>query len=198
MASIFKPSIQGDGINIAFFQQLWQKNRNDNISSNKCQSARHRFTTAVPQRIPLRLPDTVIFQLGQPLQWYFTSERGEGPSILRKRRQNVTVEKIEEVFLKRARVSNKGFLHENDIVAYFIASNECTLRNRKNVPQRADEHDHGDSERLPDQNGRTQHEMKSICDIEFFNEKELRKCIHEMPCVVLLLEINDNDLIMIM
>ncbi len=176
MASIFKkPSIQGDGINIAFFQQLWQKNRNE---VRDCQEHEVSSSTAdTGDSTPLRLPDTVIFQLGQPLQWFFTSERGGRPAILRKRRQNVNVEKVEEVFLKKAKAFNKGFLHEDGIVAYFIASNECTLRNRRNPRQGSplDFVSNNDTSGLPQQECTNPEEGSASCDIEYFNEKGLRK-----------------------
>lgn len=166
MVSIFKSSMHGDGINFSFFQQLWQNNRNEGRGNENKFKSEIKFCES--KRVSLRLPDTIIFQLGQPLQWYFTSERGEQSTILRKRRQNVNVEKIEEVFLKKARSSSKGFLHKDDIVAYFISSNECTLRNRRKST--SDETSHyvlsQNEHRSEEDNG---------CDIEFFNEKSFRE-----------------------
>ena len=71
----------------------------------------------------LRVPDTVIFLFGQPHEWYFTSKNG-GPdknktTILRKRRANLTVANIEEVFLSKAASRGVG---DDDVVAYFISS----------------------------------------------------------------------------
>ncbi len=178
MASIFKHSVQGDGINFAFFQLLWQKNRNEGRGNGiKEIKERPEISPRNSKRIPLRLPDTVVFHLGQPMQWYFTSERGKLTTILRKRRKNVTIEKIEEVFLKKFRASNKGFLHhKDDVVAYFVASNECTLRNRRYTEDES-------LCRLDDESkilqGKSQHEgyneEDGVCDIEFFNEKGLRE-----------------------
>ena len=172
MESNFKPSVQGDGVNIAFFQQLWQKNRKEVRDS---QSETYSSASNSDEQTPLRLPDTVTFQLGQPLQWFFTSERGGNPVILKKRRQNVNVEKVEEVFLEKARASNKGFLHENDIVAYFIASNECTLRNRRMTKQRTLDSESHDGTRPVGPELFAGQEEDSICDIEYFNEEALRK-----------------------
>ena len=81
----------------------------------------------------------MIFQFGQPLQWYFTSGRGGGgrrgnrssPTILRKRKQNLTVERIEEVFCGGGASSTGGAGDRSDVVAYFIASADCTSRVRR-------------------------------------------------------------------
>ena len=71
----------------------------------------------------LRVPDTVVFLFGQPHEWYFTSKNG-GPhknktTILRKKRVNLTVANIEEVFLTKSASRDVG---EDDVVAYFISS----------------------------------------------------------------------------
>lgn len=100
-------ALAGDGINFSFFNLLWSKSNNDDSDS----------------RSPLlRVPDTVIFLFGLPHQWYFTSKNG-GPNrdqtmILRKRKTNLTLENIEEVFLDKA--SSRGAVRDDDIVAYFI------------------------------------------------------------------------------
>lgn len=99
-------ALAGDGINFSFFNLLWSKSNNNDDS-----------------RAPLlRVPDTVIFLFGVANQWFFTSKNG-GPNrdqtmILRKRRTNLTLENIEEVFLAKA--SSRGTVGDDDIVAYFI------------------------------------------------------------------------------
>ena len=97
--------LHGDGINFSFFNLLWSKSTSNDDS-----------------QAPLRVPDTVVFLFGLPHQWYFTSKNG-GPNrdqtmILRKRRTNLTLENIEEVFLDKA--SSRGSVGEDDVVAYFI------------------------------------------------------------------------------
>ena len=101
-------SLDGDGINFAFFNLLWSKNTHNGQGES--------------QAPLLRIPDTVVFLFGLPQHWYFTSKNG-GPNrdetmILRKRRNNLTLENIEEVFLDKA--SSRGPVGEGDIVAYFI------------------------------------------------------------------------------
>jgi len=178
MANIFTPSIEGDGINFTFFRNLWHKNKNEDKRS-PCKNYCKRKNVVID---PIRLPDTVIFQLGQPLQWYFTSERGGQPIILRKRKQNVNIEKIEEEFLKKGKISNNGYLSQNDIIAYFIASSDCTSRNRKNETQinEADASEVKISNKsdpfvhcLNSEDEITVEE--SFCDIEYFNEESLRE-----------------------
>lgn len=117
-------SLHSDGINFSFFHFLWnkatQKNKNlknDSVSDND-HSSKDKNTGYI------RIPDTIIFQFGQPLHWYFTSENRGQPTILRKRKQNLTVDKIEEVFLSKAK--REGLIvgegGGSDIVAYFISS----------------------------------------------------------------------------
>ena len=81
-------SLEGDGLNIPFFQLLWNK---DNAASASSSSNAASSSAAPPQPPPLRVPDTVVFQYGQPLHWYFTSRRGgkdgKTVTILRKRPQ---------------------------------------------------------------------------------------------------------------
>lgn len=71
---------------------------------------------------PLRVPDTIVFLFGLPHQWYFTSKKGgqnqDQTMILRKRRRNITLENIEEVFLHKS--SSRGTVGDEDVVAYFI------------------------------------------------------------------------------
>jgi len=102
----------------------------------------------------LRVPDTVVFLFGQPHQWYFTSNNG-GPdrdktTILRKRRSNLTLANIEEVFLNKA-----GEVGEDDVVAYFIAIT-------------AEGHTSIDASSAAIEN-------ETLSSIEYFNKKSLRK-----------------------
>ena len=59
--------------------------------------------------VPLYLPDTVIFKYKQPTCWYFTSKNGK---ILKKTKRKLTIQTIEEQFLKN--ISDSG------IVAYYV------------------------------------------------------------------------------
>ncbi len=189
MANIFTPSIQGDGISFIFFQHLWQKNRNEE-RNNERQKKSHDNESKKGKVVSLRIPDTVIFQLGQPLQWYFTSERGRQQSIiLRKRKQNVNVEKIEEDFLRKTKAANKGCICQNDIVAYFIASSDCTLRNRRRrdtvgtrvgsaEEDEGGSHGEDDDSPLYQSKGKDRWEKNdNVCDIEYFNEEGLRELL---------------------
>ena len=103
-------ALDGDGINFAFFDLLWSK-----CSSNE------RLASSEPPI--LRVPDTLLFLHGQPHQWYFTSKNG-GPHknktcILRKKKTNLNLENIQEVFLTKA--SSKGEVGDEEVVAYFIS-----------------------------------------------------------------------------
>jgi hypothetical protein len=110
--------------------------------------------------------------LGQPLQWYFTSERSGQASILRKRKQNINVEKVEEVFLRKNKSANKGCLDSHSyIVAYFIASKECSRQKRSLDPSlERDSHCVNNDVDPEDEEGRG-----NTCDIEYFNEEGLRE-----------------------
>lgn len=118
-------ALEGDGINLAFFHLMWNKAEQDEQNYTVCESSKD-----VVRRHPIRVPDTIAFQFGHPLYWYFTSKRGgrdgKSTTILRKRKQNVTVELIKDLFLKKA--STNGNLSPNDVVAYFIASAGSTSR----------------------------------------------------------------------
>ena len=182
MANIFTPSIEGDGINFTFFQKLWHTNRNE---EKEHFSSSHRDNRPKrSQTNPIRLPDTVIFQLGQPLHWYFTSERGRQTIILRKRKQNVNIEKIEEEFLRKFKVKNGGFLHQDDVIAYFIASSDCTFRNRRSIKQSeiisGNENEVG-NDMISRSNLKHEDQNQSgdnVCDIEYFNEEGLREYVN--------------------
>ena len=151
-------SLEGDGINTAFFHLLWNK---DNAAA---------FSSSVP----LRIPDTVVFQYGQPLHWYFTSKRGgkDGKTItiLRKRKQNVTIEKIEELFLQKS--STRGVLGDHDVVAYFIASADCTSRFRRH--QSSNDCNDDDDEDDDDGNDDDSDVNNTTCDIEYFDREGLK------------------------
>lgn len=87
-------NLNGDGINNHLFHSLWKKNTN-----KKCGPS-------------INIPDTVVFQFGHASQWYFTGVDG---TILRKRKQNLQNDRIEEAFIKR-------IFTNDEIVAYFISS----------------------------------------------------------------------------
>lgn len=150
MINFISSSLQGDGIHPDFFHHLWLQNRND---EDKNDSDRFRLGET-SSRCCIRIPDTVTFRLGQPLQWYFINERNQRISILKKRKKNLSVEKIEQVFLRKARASVGEHLTEHDIVAYFVASSECTSRNRA-------------------ENGVCNETIS--CDVEYLNAEQLRE-----------------------
>jgi hypothetical protein len=141
-------NLEGDGIHPDFFHRLWIKNHNleqenfDDKSRN------------LSSQFDIRIPDTVIFRLGQPLNWYFTNERNNRATILKKRKRNLNIEKIEQVFLRKAKSSFGENVSDHAIIAYFIASKESTSRNRV-------------------KNG-LDYETVS-CDIEYFDRQGLRK-----------------------
>ena len=167
MPNLFAPSLQGDGVRFTFFDYLWNKNRGEN--KDNVSKANETRASALSSSTQIRVPDTVIFRLGQPLQWYFTKERGGETSILRKRKKNVNVEKIEEVFLKKILSTKKGCLDpKNDIVAYFISSKECSSLNRQ-----------GSFDDRTTNEGISDSKVDTPCnntgDIEYFNKEGLRK-----------------------
>jgi len=104
----------------------------------------------------------VVFLFGQPHQWYFTSKNG-GPNkdkttILRKRKTNLTLANIEEVFLdKAASGTRRGEVGDDDVVAYFISSQESD----------------GDEDAVAEQNAVVDDDTS--CSIEYFNRKSLRE-----------------------
>jgi hypothetical protein len=196
MNSPCNPMLQGDGIKFSFFHYLWMKNRGQlkEFGTKKFQSIQKGNWKVKSTQI--RLPDTVIFRLGQPLQWYFTSERGGQPSLLRKRKQNLNVEKIENVFIKKARNVNKDWLDSNnDILAYFISSSNASGHTAHLGSKLATSdkygHQHHDHNNILDSliadadddptNSDTASEddyySRSCCNIEYFNEEGLSKYI---------------------
>ncbi|EKX39143.1 hypothetical protein GUITHDRAFT_165043 [Guillardia theta CCMP2712] len=83
------------------FEQLWKKRFYD-----------HKGRKILPRSCPeVRIPDTVIFRGGFPVQWYFHS-KVDG-RLLRKRVESITAPSILEVFLD-------GGQEESSIVAQFI------------------------------------------------------------------------------
>jgi hypothetical protein len=115
-------ALHGDGINFAFFNLLWSKSDDGAMQVVEPSSAGQGGKAGKISSI-LRVPDTVVFLFGQPHEWYFTSKNG-GPhknktTILRKKRVNLTVANIEEVFLTKSASRDVG---EDDVVAYFISS----------------------------------------------------------------------------
>jgi len=201
MANFFAPSLQGDGINCTFFQLLWNKTIcNTQITTDlestslkdicllikKGNSSRTYYDTRNQAQVrkkenrpnksnnnlSIRIPDTIIFQFGQPVQWYFTSEQGgklkgknKETSILRKRKQNLTVEKIEEAILNKSKASHKGSIDPKiDVVAYFVSAKEFTARNRHEMSSNVE----------IDESGRSC-DCCSTCDITYFNVESFRK-----------------------
>jgi hypothetical protein len=162
-------ALHGDGVNFAFFNLLWSKgddgdrkkeapvepSGDDNRFSSRGRiGGMTKGKGEVHNPTILRVPDTVVFLFGQPHQWYFTSNNG-GPdrdktTILRKRRSNLTLANIEEVFLNKA-----GEVGEDDVVAYFIAIT-------------AEGHTSIDASSAAIEN-------ETLSSIEYFNKKSLRK-----------------------
>lgn len=164
-------SLHGDGINFSFFQLLWRKANGETTGSkgSRDQASDIRPNTAQSRPI-LRVPDTVVFLFGQPHQWYFTSNNG-GPdksktTILRKRKANLTIENIEEVFLSKAASKRYGN-GDHDVVAYFISSSVHPLSKNE---------ESGESELLenldPSNNGLRK---ELSCNIEYFDKTSLRE-----------------------
>lgn len=181
MVIVTPASLEGDGINASFFHLLWNKD-NAPTSSSSMSTNTTTNTTAPPP--PLRIPDTVVFQYGQPLHWYFTSKRGgkdgKTVTILRKRKQNVTIEKIEELFLKKA--STRGVLGDHDVVAYFIASADCTSRFRRRQSDGGSCNDGDDGLKDDSAVGNacnvgsyTNADSTTTCDIEYFDQEGLKE-----------------------
>ena len=85
------------------------------------------------------------------------------------------VEKIEEVFWRKSTSANKGWLDSNDIVAYFIASRECTSRNR-NISDGTGR-GRGDDMTSDACGEDNEQAHDNACDIEYFNEQGLRKSL---------------------
>ncbi len=158
-------ALHGDGINFAFFNFLWSKREDGDRRKDPFDSGRRRIQSGETKgeeelnTTNLRVPDTVVFLFGQPHHWYFTSNNG-GPdknksTILRKRRSNLTLANIEEVFLNKA-----GEVGEDDVVAYFIGTNEYPeLEGRKNIHVSSGE----------------EIENGALSSIDYFNKKSLRK-----------------------
>ena len=173
-------ALHGDGINFAFFNLLWSKSSNDeekigrferrkpknNNGRKDWHSGKNKNSSPAP---PLRVPDTVVFLFGQPHQWYFTSKNG-GPdrskiTILRKRRANLTLDNIKDVFLNKA--ASRGEVGDDDVVAYFISS-------KNDVTEMKDEMDENSQNTRLDACS-TVVDNEISCNIEYFNKKSLRK-----------------------
>jgi len=118
-------SLQGNGINFTLFHSLWNKSSHQNEKAKKSTKDEAENFRSHYNHDVIRIPDTIIFQFGQPLHWYFTSENRGQPTILRKRKQNLTVDKIEESFLAKGKREGLSLAKEegNDIIAYFISAN---------------------------------------------------------------------------
>jgi len=147
-------ALHADGINFAFFDLLW----------SKCSSEVKVSSSEIKSSPTLRVPDTVLFLFGLPHQWYFTSKNG-GPhrdhtTILRKRRANLTLENIIEVFLTKA--SSRGIVGDDEVVAYFISSKTEAAATNNGLNASLDAYD-----------AVVDNEM--ACSIEYFNKKTLRE-----------------------
>ena len=106
-----KAPIEGDGLIENLYQYLWEK---DSLERGP---------------VGVRIPDTVVFRLRAPIAWYFTSAKSGG--IKRKRKANMTLEKIEEGFLSG--------LGSCGVVAYFIDAKSRSGKTRRVHPPRAGE-----------------------------------------------------------
>lgn len=186
-------SLNSDGINFALFHLLWNKQK----SHQKEQQQQDQLgegensDSDTDNGGGVRIPDSVIFQFGQPLFWYFTShsnnngnpcQKGQQKkrrgrksarkcTILRKRKPNLTIDKIEDVFLDKAR--RDGFITNNerpkqqssDVVAYFISF----------------DHRHSTKEKINNslsdyyQDDGNQNDNQHYQDIEYFNSEKLHE-----------------------
>ena len=185
--------MHGDGINFTLFHLLWLKQRpmdqekdvpyksqngfdfeskssikcEDAIVSANLQESEPFFFDKKKHKTSLRIPDTVIFHFGQPVQWYFTSQKKKGVTILRKRKHNLTIEKIEEVFIQKTKLKNNGWVDKNEIVAYFVTNNDCTSTH--NLGDKCDDESTA---------------IEGLCNIEYFDKDSL--CEYEYfdmnPC----------------
>lgn len=180
MANVFARSLHGDGISLNFFRHLWSKNRKEEGKGEGATSESSRKDEG--GIYSLRVPDTVIFQLGQPLQWYFTSCRSRQPTILRKKKQNLNTEKIEQEFIRKSRVAKKSPINSNDIIAYFIASSEKSATNRtsgggcnKRKTQVRGRHSDIHNEESNITSAEDEDQEDNVCSIEYFNKETLRK-----------------------
>ena len=156
-------ALHADGINFAFFDLLW----------SKCSSEVKVSSSEIKSSPTLRVPDTVLFLFGLPHQWYFTSKNG-GPhrdhtTILRKRRANLTLENIIEVFLTKA--SSRGVVGDDEVVAYFISSKTEAAATNNGLNASLDAYD-----------AVVDNEM--ACSIEYFNKKTLREIHLRYLCLI--------------
>ena len=107
-------TFHGDGISIPLFHHLWKKSKTN--------------------KLKLNVPDTVIYLFGHASVWYFTSSAGKKDDlnhglILRKRKQNVTNDRIYEGFASGLSSKNRG---NGGIIAYFISSDKKNERHEQN------------------------------------------------------------------
>ena len=182
-------ALHGDGINFAFFNLLWSKSSSDEDSigqfdrrkppADGVRTSGHSGKGDKSPPVPiLRVPDTVVFLFGQPHQWYFTSKNG-GPdrsktTILRKRRANLTLENIAEVFLNKS-ASRGGAVGEDDVVAYFINSSSDATEKTNETDENAR------PASLDACNSVVGNEVS--CNIEYLNKKTLRKQHTHKPLI---------------
>jgi len=83
-------TLTSDGISLDFFNLLWTK---DELNFGPS----------------INIPDTIVFKMGTPSNWYFTASNGR---VKRKNRQNLMNARIEEAFTK--------YLLGYDVIATFI------------------------------------------------------------------------------
>ena len=159
-------ALHGDGLNFPFFNLLWSKDSGGNDGDLQSDE-RNISGSKQSSSPPIRVPDTVVFLFGQPHQWYFTSKQDkQKTTVLRKRRANLTLANIEEVFLRKA--GSRGEVGDDDVVAYFI---ECS---------NGDEAEMVDEKKRENRNASldacsTVIDNEVACNIEYLNKKTLRK-----------------------
>jgi len=154
--------LAGDGISLAFFELLWKKAEDESSP------------------LKLRLPDTVLISHGVPSQYFFTSTKqckDGNPVILRKRKQNVTLDNIFDNFCRKSSTGSHVKEGEHEVVAYFIASADCTSRfRRKSVSNTGDDIEVNEADNIAD-NGYSAPDNSddAQCDIEYFDRDGLRR-----------------------
>ena len=84
---------------------LWKKNP---VNNRSCQS--------------ILIPDTIIYRWAQPYFWYFTTKDGQ---ILRKTKERIPIQSIEEAFSKSSK--------QNDIQAEYMYVEEQSKKNQETV-----------------------------------------------------------------
>eukprot|EP00586_Coscinodiscus_wailesii_P010918 CAMPEP_0172513862 /NCGR_PEP_ID=MMETSP1066-20121228/256073_1 /TAXON_ID=671091 /ORGANISM="Coscinodiscus wailesii, Strain CCMP2513" /LENGTH=781 /DNA_ID=CAMNT_0013294307 /DNA_START=656 /DNA_END=2998 /DNA_ORIENTATION=- len=168
--SIHAP-LEGDGLSFPLFHLLWTKSprqlQQQQQQQQKKQNESSRTNTPPGVGMELRIPDTILLQFGQPLHWYFTSEKGKKATILRKRKHNLTIEKIEKGFLS----SRRGVLRDDkDIVAYFISKGSESNPIFGNETYRSSDKNENEN----DDDSSSSSGGEAVASIEYFDERGLR------------------------